>query len=312
MMILLSLMVVVLLVLVTWQRVTLRNRKKEIIYISEKLEQIMVDQTSEKILLQTDKHSIKSLVNTVNQLLSMKEKVSADFKNKELSMNKMLSNISHDLKTPLTVVLGYLEMIRKPEIDKVNPQEKERMLAKVQEKVEVLLSLIHKFFDLAKLEAGDQDYPLTRIEINEICRSNILDFFKIIEAQELEVSIEIPETPVYAFANKEALDRVLSNLISNAIQYGSGGGIIGLRILTDEQCIEIEVWDRGQGIEEAYKEQVFERMYTMEDSRNPSFQGSGLGLTITKQLVENLGGKLKLRSLPFQETTFSIQLKRLK
>lgn len=312
MVILLSLMVVVLLGLVTWQRVTLRNRKKEMTYMSEKLEQIMTDQTSEKILLQTDDQSIKSLANAVNRLLSMKEKVSADFKNKELSMNKMLSNISHDLKTPLTVVLGYLEMIRTPEKDKVNPQEKERMLAKVQEKVEVLLSLIHKFFDLAKLEAGDLDYPLTRIEMNEICRSNILDFFKIIEAQELEVSIEIPETPVYAFANKEALDRVLSNLISNAIQYGSGGGIIGLRILTDEQDVEIEVWDRGQGIKEAYKEQVFERMYTMEDSRNPSFQGSGLGLTITKQLVENLGGKLKLRSVPFQETTFSIQLKRLK
>ncbi len=312
MVIFLSLMVLVLLGLVTWQGVTLRNRRKEITYMSEKLEQIMADQTSEKILLQTDESSIKSLVIAVNQLLSMKEKVSADFKNKELSMNKMLSNISHDLKTPLTVVLGYLEMIRKPEIDKVNPQEKERMLAKVQEKVEVLLSLIHKFFDLAKLEAGDQDYPLKRIEINEICRSNILDFYKIIETQNLKVSIEIPETPVYAFANKEALDRVLSNLISNAIQYGSGGGIIGLRILTYDQYIDIEVWDRGRGIEEAYKEQVFERMYTMEDSRNPRFQGSGLGLTITKQLVENLGGKLKLRSVPFQETTFSIQLKRLK
>ena len=81
------------------------------------------------------------------------------------------------------------------------------MLTKVYEKVEDLLVLINKFFDL-ELESGDKDFPLSRIEINEICRNNILGFYEMIQTKDMEVSIEIPETPSYAIANEEALNRV--------------------------------------------------------------------------------------------------------
>ena len=132
----------------------------------------------------------------------------------------MPSNISHDLKTPLTVVLGYLEMITSKPNHSLSHEEKEKMLTKVYEKVEDLLVLINKFFDLAKLESGDKDFPLSRIEINEICRNNILGFYEMIQTKDMEVSIEIPKTPSYAIVNEEALNRVLKNLISNAIRYG--------------------------------------------------------------------------------------------
>lgn len=103
----------------------------------------------------------------------------------------------------------------------------------------------------------------------------------------------------------------LNNLISNAIQYGFDGKMIGLKLRVDEKSVYIDVSDKGKGINEVHKDRVFERMYTLEDSRNTHYQGSGLGLTITKRLVEQMGGNISLDSKPFQKTTFTVGLKRI-
>ena len=103
----------------------------------------------------------------------------------------------------------------------------------------------------------------------------------------------------------------LNNLSSNALQYGSDGKVIGLELRSTNETVYIDVFDRGKGILEDSKDRVFERLYTMEDSRNNLYQGSGLGLTISKRLVEQLGGKISLESRPYQKTTFTVELKRM-
>jgi signal transduction histidine kinase len=227
----------------------------------------------------------------------------------EISMRKMLSNISHDLKTPLTVVLGYIEiMLNDP--NRSN-EETEELLQKVHGKTVEVLDLIKKFFDLAKLESGDKDIPLTRVNMNELCRKNILHFYEVLTSKGFEVAIELPEDNLYAIGNLVELDRVLNNLISNAIAYGGDGKVLGLTLRSDEQSVCVDVWDRGKGISELHKDLVFERMYTLEDSRNKSYQGSGLGLTITKRLVEKMEGQILLTSKPYEKTTFTIKLKRI-
>ncbi|MNJ61864.1 Alkaline phosphatase synthesis sensor protein PhoR [compost metagenome] len=130
-------------------------------------------------------------------------------------------------------------------------------------------------------------------------------------SQGIEAEIEIPQDPLYAHANESAIDRILDNLISNAIRYGSEGKTLGIRLRHDEHWLYIEVWDRGKGIHEIHQSRVFERMYTLEDSRNKLYQGSGLGLTITKRLVQNMGGDITLYSRAYDKTVFTVQLKRL-
>jgi signal transduction histidine kinase len=103
----------------------------------------------------------------------------------------------------------------------------------------------------------------------------------------------------------------LSNLISNAIAYGDAGGVLGLKLYHDETKVYIEVWDRGKGISEAHQDKVFERLYTLEDSRNRSYQGSGLGLTITKRLTEQMNGTITLVSQPYVRTVFTLSFRRL-
>ena len=257
----------------------------------------------------TDDRELKEILRAVNDLISQNRQIIANYNKTEESIRKMLSNISHDLKTPLTVILGYAEMLAMEE--KINDEERKELNEKVYVKTNEVLELVNEFFDLAKLEAGDQDIPLTRVNINEICRKNILSFYDVLTVKGFEVEIDIPETNVYVLGNEEVLDRILNNLISNGITYGGEGKVIGITLKCDNESVTVDIWDRGKGISEYHFDKVFERMYTLEDSRNKFYQGSGLGLTITKRLVEKLGGNIYLSSKPYEKTVFSFTLKRI-
>ena len=127
----------------------------------------------------------------------------------------------------------------------------------------------------------------------------------------LQVEIDIPERNFYILGNEHALNRILSNLISNSIRYGSDGGVFGLTLREDKGSIAVEVWDKGKGIAEVHQDRVFDRLYTLDDARNPQFQGSGLGLSISKRLTEAMNGSIHLRSKPFEKTNFTCIFKQM-
>lgn len=301
--------IVILVSVIYFQYKTQKDRSNNLQYIHQKLKSIIDNNSSEKLLVFTDDEKLRSFLIEINNLLDFNQKIIVDFSKIEREMRKMLSNISHDLKTPLTVVLGYIETIN---IDNtISREEREMLLLKVENKTMEVLELINKFFDLAKLESGDKKVPLTKVNLNEICRKNILDFYDILNAKDFEVSIDIPDKNIYVLGNEEALDRILNNLISNAIKYGSDGKAIGLNLRTEDDFSCVDIWDRGKGIEEIHKDKVFERMYTLDDSRNKIYEGSGLGLTITKRFVEKLGGEISIHSIPYEKTVFTFKIKRI-
>jgi len=305
----LLIMVVILLGIIYFQHRLQKNRSDNLKYIHEKLNSIIKNNTSEKLLIFTDDEELIHILIEINNILDHNQKILADYLKAEITMKKMLSNISHDLKTPLTVVLGYIETIK---LDtNISSEEREVLLLKVENKTKEVVELVNKFFDLAKLESGDTDIPLTRINMNEVCRKNILAFYDILTYKGFEVIIDIPENNIYCLGNEEALHRIINNLISNAIKYGNEGMVLGLSLRSDDDYVYVEVWDKGKGISETHKDSVFERMYTLEDSRNKRYQGSGLGLTITKRLVEKLNGEIILESKPYEKTLFTIKLKRI-
>ncbi|AWQ15105.1 MULTISPECIES: sensor histidine kinase [Bacillus] len=286
------------------------NLRTEIKYIRNKLRKVVNEETGERLLLNTEDKYIKSLLIQINRLLDHNQKIKGNYNSIELSMRKMLSNISHDLKTPLTVILGYIEMINN---DKSLTSEKVMSLLKtVNLKTVEVLALINRFFELVKLESGDKKLNSSRIDICEVSRKIILDYYEILISKEFEVVIDIPDDSVFVSGDEDAIERVLNNLITNAIQYGSDGKMVGLKIRITDNDVFVEVSDKGKGINELHKDRVFERMYTLEDSRNTNYQGSGLGLTITKRLVEQMEGSISLNSVPFKETTFSVRLRRIK
>ncbi|MED3574295.1 sensor histidine kinase [Cytobacillus praedii] len=305
----LCVIIILLAVMNGWQYVSRRKINKDLNVISEKLTEIIQQETAEKVLLQTDDHLIRLLLIQINRLLDYNQKVIADYEKMKDSLRKMISNMSHDLKTPLTVILGYVEKLKLDK--KLTEEEKEMTLLRLHEKVLSLISLLNQFFDLVKIESDDYVIPLSKISINEICRKTVLDFYHLLTAKGLQVEINIPEQNFYILGNEEALTRVLNNLISNSIRYGSDGGIFGLALREEEGAVAVDIWDKGKGIEEVHQDRVFERLYTLDDARNLQFHGSGLGLSITKRLMEAMKGSIHLSSKPFEKTIFTCIFKKI-
>ncbi len=301
----LSACIVVLICIVLYQQFAFRTGTQiKLKKISQKLEEIQDTDSDENVMVFTDNKVLMDLVAQINRLLENQRKVKVDYRRSEISSKKMLSNISHDIKTPMTVILGYLEIMR------LNSSGENEMLLKVEQKAQRVMELINQFFTLAKLEAGDTEIEISKIDVCEACRENVLDFYELLTQKEFQVQVDIPEEAVFVRGNKDALQRILFNLISNVVRYGSDGKYIGMFLRSDEKYIYIDVVDKGKGIERRFAQNVFERLFTMEDSRNREIQGNGLGLTIAQNLAHQLGGKITLESEPNVKTTFTVKLRK--
>lgn len=301
----LSVCIVVLICIVLYQQFAFRiGTQGKLKKIGQKLEEIQDTDSDENVMVFTDNKVLMDLAAQINRLLENQRKVKVDFRRSEIASKKMLSNISHDIKTPMTVILGYLEIMR------LNGSGENEMLLKVEQKARRVMELINQFFTLAKLEAGDTDIEISKIDVCEVCRENVLDFYELLTQKEFRVEVDIPEEAVFVRGNKDALQRILFNLISNVVRYGTDGKYMGIFLRSDKKYIYIDVVDKGKGIDKAFAQNVFERLFTMEDSRNREIQGNGLGLTIAQNLAHQLGGEIILDSEPNVKTTFTVKLGR--
>lgn len=181
------------------------------------------------------------------------------------------------------------------------------MAVKIDQKADDLISTINDYFTMSKITSGDFSIKMKKENISRICQDTILDYYDLLEQKQFEVNIQIPDTPIFAYTDNEALQRILKNLIDNAIRHGGDGKYISLRLTTSNGKNIIEIEDRGDGISPQQQKQIFERNYTT--ARKTS--GSGLGLSISKCLAEQIGADLEVYSVQNEQTIFSIILKKL-
>lgn len=302
----LSICVAILVCVIVYQQFVFRTgTQAKLDGISQKLKEILDTDSDEKVMVFTDNPSLISLATQINRLLVDRQKVRADYRRSELASKRMLSNISHDIKTPMTVILGYLEIMR------VNGDPCQEMLGKVEATAHRVMELITQFFTLAKLEAGDTELERSKLNLNEVCSENILSFYELLSTQDFQIEVDISNAPIFVMGNSDALQRILFNLISNAIRYGADGKYLGMVLRSDEENAYIDIIDKGRGIPKEFADTIFDRLFTMEDSRNPRMQGNGLGLTIAKNLAVQLGGDITLTSQPNVKTVFTVTLKKM-
>lgn len=227
----------------------------------------------------------------------------------EESRRKLMSNISHDIRTPLTSIIGYVDALK----DGVATDEGERMeyIQIISEKSRKLKHLIDEIFHMAKLDSDDIAMDFQVHDIAEIVRESIIAFLPELNRHDIELKVDILEEKSLVYCDRLSIDRVLNNIIKNAMQYGGKERVIGIELISLESDYQINIWDKGPGIEEEHIPFIFERLYIKDKARKKNLGSSGLGLAIVKKLLEKHGGKIWVESIPYEKTVFSLTIPKL-
>ena len=295
----------VLLLILICQQIQHKELEREINYITDRLASLSITSENGFVLIPTDNDSIKKLGAVLNTLLQDFYTKKSEFEQSKQAMAQDLTNISHDIRTPLTVLKGNSEMLSNITNDPSMPENVHAMAAKIDRKADDLISTINDYFTMSKIASGDLPIKLKKENVSRLCQDTILDYYDLLEQKQFEVDIQIPDTPIFAYTDNEALRRILKNLIDNAIRHGGDGKYLSLRLTTSNGNSIIEIEDHGNGMSPQQQKQIFARNYTT--TRKSS--GSGLGLAISKRLAEQIGAELEVHSVQNEQTTFSIILK---
>jgi signal transduction histidine kinase len=216
---------------------------------------------------------------------------------------QMTADIAHELRSPLTVINGYLEALE----DGVLQPTSERIKI-IQQEVGQLNRLVSDLRTLALADSGQLEIIKDKVEIQTIFNHLRNAYELIAKSKKLDLSFNKEDQSTYIYADEGRILQVLSNLIINAIRHTSEGGIISINAFNKESGTVIEVNDTGEGIPKEDLDLVFERFYRADPSRQTTSSQSGLGLSIVKALVEAHGGKVDVKSEIGKGSTFSVFL----
>lgn len=216
-----------------------------------------------------------------------------------------MTNISHDFKTPLTVLKGYGEILALNSKNKDLPVEIVNNILKLNHKIDEIINIQEEYFNSSKIISGDIVFRLEKINIVRVCHEILLEFYELLEERNYDVEIDIPDTEIIVNGDEEALKRVLRNVIDNSIKY-SVKNYIGFRIIENDNII-IEIENYIDNIDLSKDKKLFERLYKVEDKS----VGSGLGLSISEELVNAMNGELSIKTTMDKKMIFSIILKKL-
>jgi signal transduction histidine kinase len=219
---------------------------------------------------------------------------------------QMIADVSHELKTPLTSMRGYLETLRMPEMT-VPPEDRSRYIDTIEHDTRRLERIVEDLLDLARLETGAGTLDC-RVFATERVFTHVIDRHER-EAKERDVELlaHVDTTADQIFGDPDRLEQVVENLVANALRHTLPGGVIELRGTAGHNEAWISVIDSGSGIAPEHVPHVFDRFYKVDSSRVAGSAGSGLGLSIAKAIVERHGGGISVSSRPGR-TQFSIVL----
>lgn len=234
-----------------------------------------------------------------------------DLRKMEAYRREFLGNVSHELKTPLFNLQGFVLTLLEGAID--DPEVNRAYLEKAAKNLERMINLVRDLEIIAQLESGEIKMNYSRFDIISLTR----EVFEMLELKAKQKNIQLifnekhdDGLPIWVMADRERIRQVLHNLIENAINYGNENGRTKVSFYEMNDLILVEVSDNGIGIEEKHIPRLFERFYRVDKSRSRNLGGSGLGLAIVKHIIESHGQAIHVRSAPGVGSTFSFTLQR--
>lgn len=293
-----------------WQFYKLHSYRLEIRQICEEIDSLL-EGKNRILLLRTNNSYIQKLVLSINKYLEVLYQKDIEFQSIKNELREIMINLSHDLKTPLTTVSGYIQLLHiRYQEDYSNKQAIEPIFDKLEAKTEQTHRMITQFLDIAKIESGNIDIDFLRIDIGRLCRELIMEYYDILENSDIEVEIDVDTKPLIIETDKNSVSCIIHNFIDNALKYGRNGNYLKLSLKESAKYISVEVEDHGQGISEEEQAFIFDRNYRGKTARQQTNNGLGVGLAICDKLAKNIHGTIQVSSIPYEKTIFSLMLEK--
>ncbi len=271
-----------------------RKRVKYIDDIYQSIENISSgDYTSKLEVIGDDELSMMAF--NINVMQDNFTKLIMSEKESENTKNELVTNIAHDLRTPLTSILGYLDIIVNN--DKITDEKKKDYTIIVYEKAKKLESLIEDLFSFTKMNYGSGlVVKKEKIDLVELLNQLISEFYPLFENNGIECSLESNVDSMMMNLDPKLTVRLFENLINNAIKYGKDGKTIYIKVNKNVDTVDVSVINFGKLIPKKSLKNLFDKFYRVDDSRASETGGTGLGLAIAKSIVELHGGKINVKS----------------
>lgn len=239
-------------------------------------------QPGKRLRLLSPDRQVENLLAQINGLLEDREQETRTLREQEESLRRQIVNISHDLRTPLTSILGYLQLL---ESEQLSPQQRRHYLEIVSDRAKVLQDLITAFYDLSRIEGGEYPLDLQPVDLRRALEPLLASFYEDFEQAGFQVTVELDDCLPPVLADPGAVTRILTNLIGNALKHSSAA--LTIRLYADAGQLVTAFSNDAPDLSPEDLSRVFERFYTADQMRTG--QNTGLGLAIVKALAQRMG-----------------------
>ncbi|WP_270301474.1 sensor histidine kinase [Terrisporobacter petrolearius] len=258
----------------------MREAKDNLKEISKDIER------NRRLTLSSPNKDMENLLVEINNYLEITQMEKIKNVRREQELRKEIENISHDLRTPLTSILGYIDLMKDEEIGN---EEKYEYISIVEKKSRALKNLIQDFYDLSRLETDEYKIEIKNIDIHKELMEQLLIFYNDFDKKNIDVELNLGDKEIIIQGDLKIIERIFINLIQNAAKYTKDTFKVCIKESKDN--VDIIFSNNVENLEKISVEKLFNRFYMKDESRNN--QSSGLGLTITKLLVEKINGSIK-------------------
>ncbi|MDK0570652.1 HAMP domain-containing sensor histidine kinase [Clostridium perfringens] len=265
-------------------------KTKEINRLTLELKKLNREGKIEKLRLSLPNKNIENLIAEINTLIDDKRKMENIYKEKDMELREAIANMSHDLRTPLTSIMGYVYLLNDDKLDK---EERKEYLKIIEKRSAVLNDLITNFYGLSRIQADQYEIKLEPVNLELVLGEIIAAFYETLDYKFGEPEINIEEGLGPVLGDKQALNRIFTNLIENIIKHGEGEVKISLK--KKNKYIVMEFSNKAEDLEPKDVNRIFEKFFTKDRMRTG--QNTGLGLAIVKLLVEKQGQKIAAKKV---------------
>ncbi len=292
-------MIIVLLLVIAVQAVRRYTLERGLCRAASQMRAQMADETTARLSLPCPSAGAEELLVCLNDLLELRQEERAGYRRKEQELRQQIANVSHDLRTPLTSILGYLQLLEQKELP---PEKRQEYFQVIEGRARTLQVFIATFYDLSRIEGGELPLEREKVDLGRALSDQLAAAYEQIEETGLAMEVDIvPDLPP-VWADRGAVTRIFSNLLTNALRHGMD--MLSIKLYRSGGYVISSFSNRADDMTEEDAAHVFERFYTADKMRTG--QSTGLGLAIVKALTERMGHTARAR---WEDGIFTIEVR---